>query len=73
LSQSWLGIMRKAVGCRLHKGGDSVRERDESTERGSVHDEKQMTENGAFGIGNTTGRGIQRRESVITSDMEGAR
>ena len=38
--------------------------------RGSVHDEKQRTENGA--LGNTIG-GIQRRESVITSDTEGTR
>jgi len=47
------------------KGGD------ESTERGSVHDEKQRTENGA--LENTTGGGIQGREGVITSDTEAAR
>jgi len=47
------------------KGGD------ESAERGSVHDEKQGTENGA--LGNTTGGGTQGRKSVITSDTEGAR
>jgi len=44
---------------------------DDSAERGSVHDEKQGTENGA--LGNTTGGGIQGRESVITSDTKGAR
>ena len=47
------------------KGGD------ESAEGGSVHDEKQRTENGA--LGNTTEGGIEGRESVITSDTEGAR
>jgi len=41
------------------KGGD------ENAERGSVHDEKQGTENAA--LGNTTGGGTQGRESVITS------
>ena len=45
--------------------------RDESAERGSVHDEKQGTKNGA--LGNTTGGGTQGRKSVITSDTEGAR
>jgi len=43
----------------------------ESAERGSVHDEKQAAENGA--LENTTGGGTQGRESVITSDTEGAR
>ena len=47
------------------KGGD------ESTERGSVHDGKQWTKNGA--LGNTTGGGTQVRESVVTSDTEGAK
>ena len=42
-----------------------------SAKRGSVHDEKQGTENGA--LGNTTGGSTQRRKSVITSDTEGAR
>jgi len=36
-----------------------------------MHDKKQRTKNGA--LGNATGGGIERRESVITSDMEGAR
>ena len=44
---------------------------DESTERCSVHDEKHGTEIGA--LGDTTGGGTQGRESVITSDTEGAR
>jgi len=39
--------------------------------RGSVHDKKQGTKKGA--LGNTTARGIQGQESVITSDTEGAR
>jgi len=43
---------------------------DESTEGGSVHNEKQRTQNKA--LENTTG-GIQGRESGITSDMEGPR
>jgi len=47
------------------KGGD------ESAKRGSVHDEKLWTENGA--LGNTTGGGTQGGESVITSDTEGVR
>jgi len=47
------------------KGGD------ESAEGGSVHDKKQRTENGA--LGHATGGGVEGRESVITSDTEGAR
>ena len=47
------------------KGGD------ESAEGGSVHDEKQRTENGA--LGDATGGGIEGRESVITSNREEAR
>ena len=47
------------------KGGD------ERADGGSVHDEKQRTENGA--LGNTTGGGAQGRKGVITSDTEGAR
>ena len=43
----------------------------ESAEGGSVHDENQRTENGA--LGDATGGGIEGRESVITSDTEGAR
>jgi len=35
-----------------------------------IYDEKQRTENGA--LGNATGRGIEGRESVTTSDTEGA-
>jgi len=35
------------------------------------HDEKQRNENGA--LRDTTGGSIQGRESVITSDTEGAR
>jgi len=42
-----------------------------SAERGTVHDEKQRTENGA--LGDATGGGIEGRESVITSNTEGAR
>jgi len=44
---------------------------DESADGGSVHEEKQRTENSAFG--DATGGGIKGRESVITSDTEGAR
>ena len=44
---------------------------DESGEGGSVHDEKQRTENAA--LRNTTGGGIEGRESVVSSDTEGAR
>jgi len=44
---------------------------DESAEGGSVHDKKQRTENGA--LGNATGGGVEGRESVITSETEGAR
>ena len=47
------------------KGGD------QSAEGGSVHDEKQRTENGA--LGDATGGGVKGRETVITSDMEEAR
>ena len=54
-----------------HKGGGSGRERRWEYWGGSVHDEKQRTKNGA--LGNTTGRRIQGRESVITSDAEEAR
>ena len=43
----------------------------QSAERGSVHDEKQGTKNGA--MGNATRGGTQGRKSVITSDTEGAR
>ena len=42
-----------------------------SAERASVHDEKRRTENGA--LGDATGGGVKGRETVITSDMEGAR
>ena len=67
--------MRKTVGCRVvcikvmveGKGGD------ESAEGGSVHDEKQRTENENGALGNATGGGTEARESVFTSDMEGAR
>ena len=45
--------------------------RNESAVRGSVHDEKQGTKNGA--LGNTTGGDRQGRKSVITSDTEVAR
>ena len=45
---------------------------DESAERGSVHDEKQGTENGAL-TDATGGGGIEGRKSVITSNTEGAR
>ena len=38
---------------------------------GSVHDEKQRTKNAA--MGDIIGGGKQGRESVITSDTEGAR
>jgi len=41
-----------------------------SAEGGSVHDKKHRTENGA--LGDATG-GVEGRESVITSDTEGAR
>ena len=44
---------------------------EESAEGGSVHDKKQRTENGA--MGEATGGGVEGRESVITSDTEGAR
>jgi len=47
------------------KGGD------ESAEVGSVHDKKQRTENGA--LEDATGASIERWESVIASDTEGAR
>ena len=47
------------------KGGD------ESAEGGSVHGEKQRTENGA--LGNTTAGGIEGEESVIKSDTVAAR
>ena len=50
---------------------DKGRGGDESAEGGSVHDVKQRTKNGA--LGNTSGGGTQGRESVITSDTEGAR
>jgi len=38
---------------------------------GSVHDKKQTTENGA--LGDATRGCVEGRESVIASDMEGAR
>jgi len=45
--------------------------RDESAEGSGVHDEKQRTKNTA--LRNTTGRGIQGREMVVTFEMEGSR
>jgi len=47
------------------KGGNG------SVEGGNVHDKKQRTENG--GLEDATGGGVEGRESVITSDTEGAR
>jgi len=44
------------------KGGD------ENTEKGSVHDTKHGTQNGAI-----SDHTICKDESIITSDMEGAR
>jgi len=62
-----MGERRKKVECRLHNVGGSG--------RGIVYMiNKQGTQNGALGQ-NTIGRGIglHGRESMITSDTEGAR
>jgi len=49
-----------------------LREREEMSGEGSgVHDEKQRTKNRA--LRNTTGRGIQGRQMVVTFDTEGSR
>jgi len=72
LSGSWAGEMRKTVGCRLHKGNGLGKGMRRKYWKGyNVRDEKERTENGA--LENTTGGGIQGRESVITSDTLGAR
>ena len=65
------GKMRETVGCRLHKGDGSGTGRRWEYWGGSVHGEKQRTENGA--LGNTTAGGIEGEESVIKSDTVGAR
>ena len=62
--------MRKTVGVICIKVVIEWKGGDESAESGSVHDEKQETQNGT--LGNTTGGGTQGRKSVITSDTEAA-
>jgi len=47
------------------------KERNQSTERGSVHDEEQRAENRA--LGNTTRGSMKGREVDITFNTEGAR
>ena len=47
------------------------KEGDESAEGVSVHDKKQRTENGV--LGDATGGSVEGRESVITSNTEGAK
>jgi len=44
---------------------------DESTERGSVHDEKLRTKMRA--LGNTIGGSILHKDEIITFNTEGAR
>ena len=47
------------------------KERDQSTERGSVHDEEERAENRA--LWNTTRASMKGREVVITFNTKGAR
>jgi len=35
-----VGVKRRRAECHLHKGGGRGKGRDQSTERGSVHDEE---------------------------------
>jgi len=67
-TRSWVGEKRKTVRYICVKMVVQGKGRDNNTERGSVLDRKQGTENGA--LGNTTGGGTPGRKSVITSDRK---
>ena len=59
-TRSWVGEKRKTVRYICVKMVVQGKGRDNNTERGSVLDRKQGTENGA--LGNTTGGGIRTKK-----------